>query len=123
MHQMVRVIGFEGVMMDQRVRLEGVTEIKKWPVHDITMQRPLEERSKNNPAGKARRRPKHQLFNKRHNDEVNREYLPDSRQNYKFIVVNCQKFRTKNNEFNVTIPLRFGFNMSGSDIANDAKAS
>jgi hypothetical protein len=62
--EVVSVVGFESVVMDDGVRLKSVAEIKKRAVHEITMQRPFKKRGENGGAGKTDRGPKYKVFNK-----------------------------------------------------------
>jgi hypothetical protein len=64
------MVGFESVVMNDGVRPEGVIKTAERPVHEITVQRPFKERTEDNPAGKAGRRPKYKRFHIHDNEQM-----------------------------------------------------
>jgi hypothetical protein len=53
MDQMIGVVRLERLVVDNRMCLEGVVEPSNRPVHQETMERPLEEGCKNGSCQKA----------------------------------------------------------------------
>jgi hypothetical protein len=57
--EVIGVVGFEGVVMHDGVRPEGVIKTAEWTVHEIAVQRPLKKRGEHHASGKTNRRPEY----------------------------------------------------------------